>query len=81
MRLTNGAPPILRGVRIAKNQNGRSQFVSQFFDQGGTTPVMRAYAISWPMCSLALVLSEGKLYGTTLFGGADGNGVVYEVTP
>jgi uncharacterized repeat protein (TIGR03803 family) len=28
-----------------------------------------------------LVLSEGKLYGTTLFGGADGNGVVYEVTP
>ncbi len=28
-----------------------------------------------------LVLSEGKLYGTTLFGGANGNGVVYEVTP
>jgi uncharacterized repeat protein (TIGR03803 family) len=28
-----------------------------------------------------LVLSEGKLYGTTLFGGASGNGVVYEVTP
>jgi len=25
----------------------------QFFDQGGTTPVMRAYATSWPMCSLA----------------------------
>jgi hypothetical protein len=24
----------------------------QFFDQGGTTPVMRAYAISCPMCSL-----------------------------
>ena len=28
-----------------------------------------------------LVLSEGKLYGTTLFGGENGNGVVYEVTP
>ncbi len=28
-----------------------------------------------------LVLSQGKLYGTTLYGGANGNGVVYEVTP
>jgi len=28
-----------------------------------------------------LVLSNGKLYGTTLYGGANGNGVVYEVTP
>jgi uncharacterized repeat protein (TIGR03803 family) len=28
-----------------------------------------------------LVLNQGKLYGTTLYGGANGNGVVYEVTP
>ena len=28
-----------------------------------------------------LVLSQKKLYGTTLYGGANGNGVVYEVTP
>ncbi len=28
-----------------------------------------------------LVLSGGKIYGTTLYGGANGNGVVYEVTP
>jgi len=28
-----------------------------------------------------LVVSEGKLYGTTKYGGADGNGVVFEVTP
>jgi uncharacterized repeat protein (TIGR03803 family) len=28
-----------------------------------------------------LVMNQGKLYGTTLYGGASGNGVVYEVTP
>jgi uncharacterized repeat protein (TIGR03803 family) len=28
-----------------------------------------------------LVLSQGKLYGTTLYGGENGDGVVYEVTP
>jgi uncharacterized repeat protein (TIGR03803 family) len=28
-----------------------------------------------------LVLNQGKLYGTTLYGGENGNGVVYEVTP
>jgi uncharacterized repeat protein (TIGR03803 family) len=28
-----------------------------------------------------LVLNDGKLYGTTKYGGADGNGVIFEVTP
>ena len=28
-----------------------------------------------------LVVNQGKLYGTTLYGGSNGNGVVYEVTP
>lgn len=28
-----------------------------------------------------LVASQNKLYGTTLYGGANGNGVVYEITP
>jgi uncharacterized repeat protein (TIGR03803 family) len=28
-----------------------------------------------------LVLSDGKLYGTTKYGGASGNGVIFEVTP
>ncbi len=28
-----------------------------------------------------LVLSEGRLYGTTLYGGTENSGVVYEVTP
>jgi uncharacterized repeat protein (TIGR03803 family) len=28
-----------------------------------------------------LVLNQGKLYGTTLYGGDNGSGVVYEVTP
>ena len=28
-----------------------------------------------------LVISQNKLYGTTLYGGANGNGVVYEVAP
>jgi uncharacterized repeat protein (TIGR03803 family) len=28
-----------------------------------------------------LVLSQDKLYGTTLYGGANGKGVVYEITP
>ncbi len=28
-----------------------------------------------------LVLNQNKLYGTTLYGGSNGNGVVYEVTP
>jgi len=27
-----------------------------------------------------LVLNDDKLYGTTLYGGADGNGVIYEIT-
>jgi len=39
---------------------------------GGTDGL---YSVSNP------VLSQNKIYGTTLYGGADGNGVVYEVTP
>ena len=31
----------------------READVLQFLDHGGATPVMRAYAISCPMCSLA----------------------------
>jgi len=28
-----------------------------------------------------LVLNQGKLYGTTKYGGTKGNGVIFEVTP